>query len=154
MSGHGWNGRRRDQRGAVAVEAALVSSFILVPLLLGVLYYGFYLWKMQSVPLLDPNLDQAGFVGEVCEGELLDRVKTAALVALENVDDAVGLPLTSNDVTTSLVHAVPGQLGVDVRISITTLVTSSSPVPLPNGGNVVNDVMLRLENVVIKTAGC
>jgi Flp pilus assembly protein TadG len=143
----------RGERGAVAVEAAIVSSVLLVPLLLGVLYYGNYLWKSQQVALLDPNLDQSGFVGEICPGELLARVKDAALVAMENVDDAAGLPLTSNSITTSLVNGVPGQLGVDIRVSITTTITSSAPIPLPNDGNVVNDVMIRLQNVVIKT-GC
>ncbi len=145
--------RSRGQRGAVAVEFALVSSALLVPLLLGALFYGYYLWKMQHVPLLDPNLDQAGFVGEMCPGELLARVKEAALVAMENVDGAAGIPLASNDVTTTLVNAVPGQLGADVRVSITTSVMSTSPIPLPHGGNVVNDVMIRLQNVVVRT-GC
>lgn len=142
---------RRGQRGAVAVEFAVVSSALLVPLLLGALFYGYYLWKMQHVPLLDPNLDQAGIVGEMCPGELLARVKEAALVAMENV--GAGIPLASNDITTALVSAVPGQLGADVRVSITTSVMSSSPVPLPHGGNVVNDVLIRLQNVVVKT-GC
>ena len=146
--------RKSDHRGAVALEAALVGSVILLPLLLGVLYYGYYLWKMQQVPLLDPNLDQAGFVGDLCPADLLARVKTAALVALENVDDGTGLPLTSNDVTTSLVNSVPGQLGVDIKISITRSVIDSSLLPLPNDGNLVNDVLIRLQNVRITTAGC
>jgi hypothetical protein len=146
--------RRSDDRGAVAVEAALVGSFILVPLLLGILFYGYYFWKLQQVPLLDPNLDQAGFVGDLCGDDLLARVKTAALVALENVDDGTGLPIASNNITTSLVNAVPGQLGVDIKISITTSVMDSELLPLPNDGNLVNDVLIRLQNVRITTAGC
>jgi hypothetical protein len=146
--------RRSDDRGAVAVEAALVGSFILVPLLLGILFYGYYFWKLQQVPLLDPNLDQAGFVGDLCSAELLARVKATALVALENVDDGTGIPIGSNDITTTLVNGIPGQLGVDVRVSITTTVISSSLLPLPNNGNVVNDVLIRLQNVRITTAGC
>jgi hypothetical protein len=150
---HSHGRRSRDQHGSVAVEAAIVGSVILVPLLLGILFFGYYLWKMQHVPLLDPNLNQAAFVGVICPDELLARVKDAALVAMENVDDGTGIPLSSNDITTSLVNSVPGQLGVDVRVSITTSVMSSSPIPLPNDGSVVNDVLIRLENVVIKT-GC
>ena len=144
----------RDQRGAVAIEAGLVISFLLVPLLLGVLYYGFYLWKLQQVPLLAPNLDQAAFVGAYCEADLLARVKDTALVNMENIDDGVGMPLTSNSITTSLVNAIPGQLGVDVRISVKASALSASPIPLPLGGQVVNDITVRLENIVIKTTGC
>ena len=148
----GRRSRRRDD-GAVAVESALVLSFILAPLMIGVLTFGLYFWKAQRVPLLDPNIDQSGLVGEICESEIVDRVRTAALVAVENVDGADALPVTLSDITATIVSYVPGGLGVDVSVSITSNISDGSPFPLPNDGNVTNDVLIRLQNVKIKT-GC
>lgn len=142
--------RRRDD-GAVAVESALVLSFILAPLMLGVLTYGYYFWQAQRVPLLDPNIDQSGLVGEICESQLVGRVLDTVRTAVENVDDANALPVPVNGITATVLDFVPGTLGVDVRVSITT--NLGSVLPLPNGGNVTNDVLLRLQNVKVKT-GC
>ena len=157
----GWGRRRsvptrRGQRGAVAVEAALMLSVILMPLMLGVFYYGYFLWKAQSTPLLDPNVDQAAFVGEICEGELLDRVRAAALVTAENLDDGTHLPIELTDITATVVNFVPNGLGVDVRVSISAPVLEEliAFLPLPNDGRIVSDAMIRLENVRLKTAGC
>lgn len=145
--------RPRADRGAAAVEAALVGSFILVPLLLGVLSFGYYLWKLQRVPLLDPQLDQTAFVGEICEGELVSRVRTATLTTLENAEDAASLPVSLSDITASVVPSEVGGLGVTVNIGVTVPLLTSSFIPLPNDGNVTNDVQVRLQNVVLKT-GC
>lgn len=149
----GRRSRRRDD-GAVAVESALVLSVILAPLLIGVLTYGFYFWQAQKVPLLDPNMDQSGIVGELCEAELVSRVKAAALTAVTNVDDTGALPVALDDITATVLSAVPNGLGVDVSVSITTTIGEGSFLPLPNGGNVTKDVFLRLQNVKLKTAGC
>jgi hypothetical protein len=146
----------RTDRGAVAVEAALAVSVILVPLMLGVFYYGYFLWKAQSQPLLDPNVDQAAFVGELCGPELLDRVRAAALVTAENLDDGTHLPISLTDITATVVSFVPNGLGVDVRVSISAPVLEEklSFLPLPNNGRIVSDALIRLENVRLKTAGC
>ena len=39
----------RPDRGAAAVEGALLISFLLIPLLMGVLTYGDYFWRAQRV---------------------------------------------------------------------------------------------------------
>jgi hypothetical protein len=145
----------RTDRGAVAVEAALTLSVILAPLMLGVFYYGYFLWKAQSQPLLDPNIDQAAFVGELCEGELLERVRQTALVSAENLDDGTHLPIKLSDITATVVQSVPN-LGVDVKVSISAPVLKEtlSFLPLPNDGRIVSDALVRLENVRLKSAGC
>lgn len=140
----------------MAVEAALVLSVILMPLTLGVFYYGYFLWKAQSQPVLDPNVDQAAFVGELCSGELLDRIRTAALVTAENLNDGTRLPIAVTDITATVVSYVPNGLGVDVQVSISAPVLEEklSFLPLPNNGRIVSDALIRLENVRLKTAGC
>ena len=39
---------RRREDGAVAVEFALVFAFVLVPLLMGMIQYGWYLYSSQA----------------------------------------------------------------------------------------------------------
>jgi hypothetical protein len=149
--------RPRGARGAVAVEAALMLSVILMPLMLGVFYYGYFLWKAQSQPLLDPNVDQAAFVGDLCGPELLARVRDTVLVTATNLDDGTHLPISLSDITATLVDPLAtGTLGVDVRVSISAPVLQEklSFLPLPNNGRLVSDALIRLENVRLKTAGC
>jgi hypothetical protein len=155
---HPWHGTH-DDRGAVAVEAALLISFLLAPLLLGVLYFGAYFWKLQSVPVLDTNIDQSGIVGTFCAGALpqvVDRVRAAVLSNVQNIDASSQLPISLSDITATIDGYVPNGLGVDVKISITSHVLANTLdlVPVPNGGNVTSDAMIRLENVKISTGSC
>jgi hypothetical protein len=151
--------RGRNERGTAAVETALLVSAVLAPLLIGVLYYGLFFWKAQAVTTLDPSLDQSGFVGTFCDSQipqLLARVQTAALVAIENVDEGTGLPFHLSDITATVISYVPGQLGVDIKISVVlpVLANTLAFLPLPNDGNVISDAMIRLQNVRISTGSC
>ena len=150
---------RGDDRGAAAVEGATVTAFFLVPLMVGVLAYGYYFWQLQKATLLDPGFDQAGIVGTFCTNQvsdLLARVRDASLVAAENVDSADSLPLSASDVTASVVGYVPGELGVIVTVRFSTDVVDNVAgiVPLPNDGHVVRESQVRLENVVITSGSC
>jgi hypothetical protein len=151
--------RGDDARGAVAVETALLLSFLLAPLLLGVLYYGAYFWKAQSAPVLDTSIDQAGFVGTFCTGrlpELVDRVRSAVLLNVQNLDQGTALPVSLGDITATVVGYVPDGLGVDVAVSITSKVLSHtlSILPVPGDGSITTDAMIRLENIKISTGSC
>lgn len=147
------------ERGAAAVETALLMSALLAPLMLGVLYYGLFFWKLQSVPTLDPNLDQAGFVGSYCASQgsqLADRVRAATLVSVQNVDEGSGLPISLEDIAVTVLDYVPGSLGVSVQVSIRVPVLEEtlSFLPLPDDGNVVSDSVVRLQNVMISSESC
>ncbi|MBB6626557.1 hypothetical protein H5V45_04385 [Nocardioides sp. KIGAM211] len=149
----------RVERGAAAVEAALLLGAVLAPLMVGVLYYGLFFWKLQSVPTLDPNLDQSGFVGSYCatqRTQLADRVRAATLVSVQNVDEGSGLPISLEDIVVTVLDYVPGSLGVSVQVSITAPVLEEtlSFLPLPDDGNVVSDSVVRLENVMISSESC
>jgi hypothetical protein len=152
-------GRRRvgNESGTAAVETALLFSIVLGPLLLGLLYYGFFFWKAQAVPTLDPNLDQSGFVGYLCPADILTRVRATTLIAVQNVDDGTDLPISLSDITATLLTPVSSTtLGVDVAVSINLHVMNEalSFLPLPNNGSVISDAVIRLQNVRIKTTGC
>lgn len=140
----------RSSEGAAAVEAALFVSVVLVPLMLGVFYYGLFFWKLQAVPTLDPNVDQAGFVGAFCETALRDRVESEVLADLQDVDQGSGLPVSAREVTATVLSSVPGQLGVDVQVTVTVQVMSESTlIPLPADGSIEHVSWIRLENVTI-----
>jgi hypothetical protein len=66
---------RRTQRGAAVVEAALVISFVLIPLLVGVLTFGERLWRAQAVEPYNARVAPTQIVGHFTCAELVDRVK-------------------------------------------------------------------------------
>lgn len=149
----------RGERGAAAVEAGLLISAVLVPLMLGVINYGYYFWQLQRIPELDPNLDQSSLVGTYCVGQipdLLTRVRKAALVAADNLDDGNDLPLSLSDITATVVSYTPGTLGLIVEVGFSTNVIDElvSFLPLPDDGNLVSGAQVRLQNVKITSGSC
>ena len=146
---------RKDERGAVAVEAALFLSVVLIPLLLGVVTYGMYFWKAQQVAPLSQRLPLDSIVGQFNCSQLVDRVKTTVQNALPGVSTLFGdqLPLTAIGVT--VIDVLP-TIGVDVSVSIALDGASDlgGLLPLPNAGKIVSEATYRLDNVQLTTAGC
>jgi hypothetical protein len=143
------------------VEAALLFSTVLAPLLLGVVNYGYYFWQLQRVPQLDPNIDQAGIVGTFCAGQIPDiltRVRQSALIAAENVDSgsAGDLPLSLSDISAAVVSYTPDTLGMVVEVSFSSnAVDMLIPfLPLPDDGHVISSSQVRLQNVKISSGSC
>jgi hypothetical protein len=147
--------RSRRERGSVAVEAGLFISFVIAPLLLGVLTYGSYFWQAQKVGPLTSRLPLEDIVGTFNCAQLIDRVKTTVKSALPSITGLVGsdLPLTAIGVT--VVDVLP-TVGVDITVSL-QLQSSfdlGGLVPLPNGGALLSEATYRLDNVKLTTAGC
>ena len=144
----------------MAVEGALVFSAVLAPLLLGVLQYGAYFWQAQHTSLLDPNVDQSSIVGTYCTSQipdLLTRVRQAALVAAQNVeDDTDTANLSLSDVAASVVSYTPDALGLLVEVTFTVAVSDEvlSFFPLPDDGNLVTKSQVNLVNVKISSGSC
>jgi hypothetical protein len=139
----------------MAVEAALILSFILVPLLLGVLSYGSYFWDAQKVQPLSSRLPLQNIVGTFNCAQLIDRVKTTVQNALPEVTGLIDTDIPLSAIGVRVVNVLP-TVGVDVTVSL-TLQTSfdlGGLVPLPNGGNIVSEATYRLDNVKLTTAGC
>lgn len=147
--------KRRTERGAIAVEAALVLTFIMIPLVLGVITYGSYFWQAQKVQPLSTRLPMDDVVGEFDCAQLIDRVKTTVQNALPNVEGSVGGVLPLDAIGVQVVNVLP-TVGVDILLSIQIPVISElgSLLPLPNGGNVLSEATYRLDNVKLTTAGC
>jgi hypothetical protein len=147
--------KRRGERGAIAVEAALVLTFIMIPLVLGVITYGSYFWQAQKVQPLSQRLPMDDVVGEFDCSQLIDRVKTTVQNALPNVDGAVGGVLPLSAIGVQVVNVLP-TVGVDIVLSIQLPAVNQlgGLLPLPNGGSLLSEATYRLDNVKLTTAGC
>lgn len=143
----------RSERGAAAVEAALLISSVLAPLMLGVLNYGHYFWQLQRVPELDPNIDQSSLVGTYCVNQLpdlLNQVRAAALLAANDLDDGSD-PLALSDITATVASYTLDAMGVVFNLSVSTNAQDEliPYLPLPDDGNVVSQSKIRVQNVKI-----
>jgi hypothetical protein len=146
---------QHDEQGAVAVEAAIFLTVVLLPLLLGVITYGMYFWKAQQVAPLSQRLPLDSIVGQFNCAQLVDRVKTTVQNALPSLTGLVQGPLPLTAIGVTVVNVLP-TVGADVSVSITIPggSTLGGLLPLPNGGNVVSEATYRLDNVTLTTAGC
>jgi Flp pilus assembly protein TadG len=79
----------RTERGAAAVEAALVLCFIVIPLVFGILSYGYMLTFRQSVSQAAAEAARAAAVKAV-SGDLAQRQAAQTTAAKGAVDEAVG----------------------------------------------------------------
>lgn len=141
-------------RGAAAVEAALVISFILVPLLLGVITWGDYFFRAQRVDTLAPAVPVGGVAGTfTCQG-LKDTVAATVVDVVGDLDPSLA-GIAADDVTVTVVEMLP-DVGVTVNIHIeTTLVGGlASLIPLPGGGAIVTDFSQRLQDVTVSDVMC
>ncbi len=139
------------ERGVAAVEAGLVTA-LLSPMLGGVLWFGNYFWQQQV--MYEPTVTQSQVVGVFADCQnLIDQVKGTVLANAASVSDAAGIGI--EDVVVDVVDFVPDQVGVDVRISVRVPVTGAAlSWLLPNDGDVVSEVLTRLENVRLTAPSC
>ncbi len=146
--------RRTTDAGAVAVEAALAMTFILMPLLLGMLQLGDYFWDAQRVDAVTPGVPTGGVAGEFTCDELKDAVAASVVSTIEGLDLDLD-PVEVDDVAVSVVEVLP-DVGatVQIHIELDTRGGLASLIPLPSGGSLVTDFTQRLNDVVVTTAGC
>jgi Flp pilus assembly pilin Flp len=134
---------RRSEHGAAVVEAALVISFVLIPLLVGVLTLGERLWRAQAVEPYNARVAPTQIVGHFTCAQLVDRVKQTV------VDNSASLdtPVDISWVGVQVVEIVP-TVGVLVEVSITV------PAANEGGSPLVTEATSRLEHVTVSTESC
>jgi hypothetical protein len=142
----------RSERGVAAVEAGLVTT-VLMPLLLGTLFFGNYFWHAQKAELYDARIPTGAYAGQTftCDG-LVARVK-ADVVALVDSTNGTAPDIGLDDVTALVVDVVPNVSAV-VQVRVAAPVVSRLGSWLPDGGAVVNETMLRLDDVAVTTDTC
>jgi len=130
-------GLRRDQRGAAALEFGIIAGFVFIPLVLGIIQYGWYFYVAQTTGGATSHVARRLAVGD-CWG---------SGEALTFVRNEVG----SNPANTTLVMDpttnTDAEIGID-QISVT--VTSNANVigfwPMPNGGTITRTVKTMIED--------
>jgi hypothetical protein len=132
--------RLRDQRGAVVVEAALVITFFLLPMLLGVLTFGERLWHLQKHDPYEPRIYASQVVGVFDCAGLLDRVKNTVV----NNISGLGVPIDPSWVSVAVVEVDPTGVLVSVTVSV----------PEGSGGPMTLRSATRLENVDLTSVAC
>lgn len=135
--------RRRSQRGAAVVEAALVISFFLVPMLAGVLTLGEKLWQAQKHGPYEPRVAPSQIIGVFGCTEIVDRVQTT----VANNIAGLGVPVQTDWVSARVVEVTP-TAGVLVETTVTVPPADGS------GDPYVVDAALRLENATVTAETC
>lgn len=146
-------GLPRD-RGAAAVETALVVSVLLVPLLLGILTWGDYFFRAQRVDTLAPGVPVGGVAGSFGCQALKDAVAATVVDVVGDLDASLA-GIEVSDVTVTVVEILP-DVGVTVDIHIETPLVGglASLIPLPGGGAIVTDFSQRLQDVTVTDVTC
>jgi Flp pilus assembly pilin Flp len=132
----------RDQRGAVVVEAALVIALFLVPMVLGVLTFGYKLWQLQKYDPYEPRIYASQVVGVFdCTG-LLDRVKNTVRTNISGL----GVPVDLSWIDAVVIESDATGVLVDVTVTV--------PYPDGSGDAAVLKSATRLENVELTAVTC
>jgi Flp pilus assembly protein TadG len=128
---------RREQRGAAALEFGLIVGTILIPLLIGVIQYGWYFYVAQTTGGAASHVTRRLAVGD-CWG---------SGQALAFVKNEVG----SNPAQTTLVMTpTSNSAAVIGTTQLTVTVTSDGDLigflPMPNGGTITRTVSTMVED--------
>jgi hypothetical protein len=147
---------RRPETGAAAVEGALVSAFVLIPLLAGVLLWGSHFWKEQQVSLYPPRLSQSLAVGTCTASEISARVTSSAAEAIFalNTTTLNGLGITSaGDLASYLAVTVTSlpDVGADVTVSLSIPGEGAIGGLVPGSDAILADLTQRLSYVTVTT---
>lgn len=145
--------RSNDERGIAAIEAAILVSILLVPLILGIIQWGDYFWKAQKVDTLAPAVPEGQVAGVfTCEG-LQDVVTAAVVDVVAGLDPDLPV-VVPEDVVVTVLEVLP-EVGVVVQIHLEVVVDGlSSLVPLPNGGAIITDFTQRFDDVTLSDQVC
>lgn len=136
---------RSGERGASAVEFALVFSFVVLPLLLGIVQYGYHYWALETASATAREAARRMAVGtqEACTtAEAVDRLR----------GPAVGSSTPTATVSYSGSRAVGNT--VVVTVSLQSLDIGLPVLPLPNGGQITQVARARIENVPAVDLAC
>jgi Flp pilus assembly protein TadG len=139
--------RRRTDRGAAAVEFALVLVPLLV-LVFGIIQYGLYFWAMQAGTNATGEAVRRLSVG-YCQNSTDLRNMVAGRIGLAT-NNPSGVTTVVVYKKTDAAHTVTTtpQIGDNVNLTVTfdALNMHLPFIPMPNGGSVTRDIYARVEN--------
>lgn len=128
---------RQSQSGAAALEFGLIVGTILIPLLLGVIQYGWYFYVAQTTGGAATHVTRRLSVGDCWgSGQALTYVKNQ--VASDPNQTTVAMTPTSN------ASAVIG--ATQLSVTVTSDGDLMSFFPMPNGGTISRSVSTMIED--------
>jgi Flp pilus assembly protein TadG len=149
--------RARSQRGATAVEFALVA-LPLFYLLFGIVQYGIYFYSMQSGTSAVGEATRRLTVGNCQDSTQLkqflsDRLGLASTTPAASLAPSVVYKTAASPPTTM---SAPGEVGGSVQLTLTfSTINMHFPfIPLPNGGQVTRTSFGRVEDTASLANGC
>jgi Flp pilus assembly protein TadG len=147
---------RRDQRGAAAVEFALVLLPMLY-LIFGTIQFGWYLYAMQS---------GTSAVGDAARRVAVGNCQTVSQVQtlLKNKLGPATTASSPSGITTTVTYtkaaggsmSAPGEIGGSVTVTATypTVNLHFPFIPVPNNGIITRTVFARVEDTSATQGGC
>jgi Flp pilus assembly protein TadG len=150
--------RRRTQKGAAAVEFALIAP-IFILLIVGLIQYGFYFYAMQSGTSAVGEATRRMAVGD-CQAESeVKNLLYGRLGAATTATSSSGITINTRSYTKAdgtTTTASPGEIGGTVTLTATfpTINLNFPLISMPNGGNVTRSATARIEDVSSMTGGC
>lgn len=149
--------RARNQRGATAVEFALVA-LPLFYLLFGIVQYGIYFYSMQAGTSAVGEATRRLTVGNCQDNTQLkqflsDRLGLASTTPASSLAPTVVYKSAASPPSTM---SAPGEVGGSVELTLTfSPINMHFPfIPLPNGGQVTRTSFGRVEDTASLVNGC
>jgi len=125
--------RRRNERGAEAVEFALIAvPFLLV--ILGIIQYGFYFWTAETT-----NSSARESARRIVVGDCWDATQ------LTNFAQRNAPMTTSASATWQHPNVAQRVVGDTVTVTVNASANLLGMIPVPNGGDITREYVARLE---------
>lgn len=124
--------RRRDERGAEAVEFALIAIPLLL-LVLGIIQYGFYFWTAETTNSAARETARRIVVGDCWSQSQIDAF------ARNNA------PMTTS-ASASPMPSATTQVGTTITVTVTAEANLLGLIPLPNDGEITRSYVARVES--------
>lgn len=143
----------RREGGVAALEAGLVTTF-LMPLLVGLLFFGMYFWRAQQADVYDARLPSGSYAGQslACL-TLLQQVENDVVALVNSTNDTTAPDISLSNVSAAVVDVIPSG-GAVVVVTISVPVVSAFGSFLPNDGNLVTQTTLHLDEVTVTDGIC
>jgi Flp pilus assembly protein TadG len=136
MCGIGRRRARRDEGGAAAVEFALIAGVVLIPLLLGLIQFGWYFYISSTTSHAASSVARRLEVGDCWSGS------DAADYVAAQVPTSTTFSKTPSDLTGATVGTT------QIQVTVTADADILGFFPMPNGGTVTRTVDAQLEDSV------
>lgn len=138
--------RRRDQRGASALEFGLVAPVILM-MIFGVIQYGYLFWSLQTAKATAREAARQLIVGTDWTCTQQEALGKVALPAVGAAPPAAQASYFASDGLTAVpAPGVPGGF-VTVAMSLQTLDMGIPFLPVPNHAHITQEMTARIENI-------